>query len=215
MERPIGSNYAFDRRRNVGTSTGGTANEGPRDNERFKSSDRSQPREPSQVQIFVEGLPLNVKIPDLVQYFSTVGKIKIDRDTNKPRVWLYHDKQTGDPTGEATITYHDHETQKRALQTYDRQRFANRYDLKVTPSIVKTHMAKPSTSSFKTNRGRGGFRGASRGAGGRSGGGDRIRDRNVDFYNRDRNTYMSSSHRGRDDYSRLGSQSAHRHSRNY
>ena len=75
------------------------------------------------------------KIPELVQYFSTVGIIKEDRTTKRPRlvfqyvnvkclsyyvlncslldfvctfdnrVWLYTDKVTGQATGEATITY--------------------------------------------------------------------------------------------------------------
>lgn len=61
----------------------------------FRKSGPDEPRVSSEVQIFVEGLPLNAKIPELVQYFSSVGQIKTDRETKKPRVWLYHDKTTG------------------------------------------------------------------------------------------------------------------------
>ena len=67
----------------------------------------------------MENLPLDIKIPEVCQFFSTVGKIKVDRITKKPRVWVYHDKSSGEPTGECTITYNDKESQQLALQTYD------------------------------------------------------------------------------------------------
>jgi hypothetical protein len=62
---------------------------------RFQKSDPNAPRISSEVQIFVEGLPLDAKIPDLVAFFGTAGKVKSDRLTKQPRVWLYHDKSTG------------------------------------------------------------------------------------------------------------------------
>ena len=62
---------------------------------RFQRSGPDEERISSEVQIFIEGLPLSAKIPELVQYFSSVGNIKSDRETKKPRVWLYHDKTTG------------------------------------------------------------------------------------------------------------------------
>jgi hypothetical protein len=45
----------------------------------FKRSDPDEPRISSEIQVFVEGLPLSAKIPELVQYFSTVGQIKEGR----------------------------------------------------------------------------------------------------------------------------------------
>ena len=85
----------------------------------FKKSEPDAPRVNSEVQIFVENLPRDIKIPEVCQFFSTVGKIKVDRITKKPRVWVYHDKASGEPTGECTITYNDRESQQLALQTYD------------------------------------------------------------------------------------------------
>ena len=128
----------------------------------FRKSDTNAPRERSKVQIFVQGLPLNAKLTDIVGYFSTVGRIKLDRETRKPRVWIYHDKQTGAPTGEATITYNDRETQAKALQAYDKQNFGNSF-IEVSPAYVKAHMADPPILPPRPPRGRGGFRGGSRG----------------------------------------------------
>ena len=124
---------------------------------RFQKSRPEDPRISSEVQIFVENLPKSVKIPELCQYFSSVGTIKMDRMTRRPRVWLYHDKRTGEPTGECTITYSDTPTQERALSTYDSQIFQGR-TIRVTPSIVKAHMAKPAPPPV-----RGGGRGRGRG----------------------------------------------------
>jgi hypothetical protein len=78
----------------------------------FRKSGPGDPRISSEVQIFVEGLPTFVKVPELVQYFSSVGEIKIDRDSKKPRVWLYSDKVSGQvellvallPTGQKNLT---------------------------------------------------------------------------------------------------------------
>ena len=138
----------------------------------FIKSDPDAPRISSEVQIFVEGLPVGAKVPELVQYFSTVGEIKVDRMSRQPRVHLYKDKQTGQvssaplldtyhscvlqPTGEATITYTDTQAQLTALQTYNNQMYQG-HPIQVSPSIVKAHMAKPGP--------RGG-RGAGRGGGG-------------------------------------------------
>ena len=215
MHRSSGSRSEYDNRRRY--DPGGSRSHGDEGSRRrqSKQSESFTPREPSQVQIFIEGLPLNVRIPDLVDYFSTVGRIKIDRETNKPRVWLYHDKTTGDPTGEATVTYHDNETQRRALETYNGRPFRERYDLKVTPSIVKVHMAKapPKSSNGPRGRGgRGGYRGVSRGGGGYHGGG-RNRGNPRDFSSRDRHSYSEANRRSYDHQPSYGSHSQYQRDR--
>ncbi len=63
----------------------------------FRRAGPNDARVSSEVQIFVEGLPKDVKVPELCQYFSTVGRIKNDRLTKKPRVWIYHDKARSSP----------------------------------------------------------------------------------------------------------------------
>ena len=67
---------------------GGGRGKGPA----FQKSNPNDPRISSEVQIFVEGLPKEAQIPELVKFFSTAGDIKCDRLTKQPRVWKYHDK---------------------------------------------------------------------------------------------------------------------------
>ena len=131
---------------------------GGRGGSRFQRSDPSAPRVASEVQIFVENLPLDAKIPALVQLFSEAGRVKVDRISRTPRVWLYHDKSTGRPTGECTVTFCNHESQAAALQMFNGKNYEG-CTLKVTPSIVKAHMARappPMPSRGGRGRGRGG-----------------------------------------------------------
>jgi len=127
----------------------------------FRKSGPDVPRISSEVQIFVEGLPHSCKIPELVQYFSTVGEIKLDRESKKPRVWLYTDKLSGQPTGEATITYKNPASQSLALATFNNKMYQGRV-IQVTPSIVKPHMA---TIPVLSSRGRGKMSARGRGRG--------------------------------------------------
>ena len=145
---------------------------GRRDGGGFQKSAPDEPRISSKVQIFVEGLPLDAKIPDLVRYFSSAGEVKVDRTTKTPRVWLYHDKTTNQPTGECTITYTNNEAQVLALQFFDGQSYQGHFKLRVTPSIVKPHMASPVSlrGAKRGGPGRRMFRGGPRGRGTSSGG---------------------------------------------
>ena len=83
-------------------------------------------------QIFVQGLPHDVRESEIKQYFSSVGEIKNDKLTKKDRIWLYKDKNTGRPLGECTITYRNTETQQKALQHYHGEYFQG-CKLDVTP----------------------------------------------------------------------------------
>ena len=43
----------------------------------------------------------------------------MDKRTGKPKVWIYKDKNTGLPKGEATVTFDDPETAKAAISWFD------------------------------------------------------------------------------------------------
>lgn len=132
----------------------------------FRKAKEGDPRVNSEVQIFVENLPKTVTVPELSKFFEKAGKIKKDRDTRQPRIWLYHDKTTKEPTGECTITYYDHDSQVKALDEFNQALFQG-HTITVTPSIVKFHMARvPPRRAREAARGRG--RGGSRGGRGRS-----------------------------------------------
>ena len=89
-----GSRGGGDRGGGRGRGRGGGRGRGRGGGDKFVKSGPDDPRINSTVQIFVEGLPMNAKIPELVQYFSTAGEIKKDRDSKKPRVWIYTDKES-------------------------------------------------------------------------------------------------------------------------
>jgi hypothetical protein len=57
--------------------------------------------------IFIQNLPKNVTIDELVASFGSIGVIKNDKKTSQPKIWIYKDKNTGEGKGEATITYDD------------------------------------------------------------------------------------------------------------
>jgi RNA-binding protein FUS len=42
----------------------------------------------------------------------------MDKRTGKPKVWIYKDKMSGRPKGEATVTYDDPETAKAAINWF-------------------------------------------------------------------------------------------------
>ena len=45
--------------------------------------------------------------------------VQNDKRTNKPKVWVYKDKATHEPKGEATVTYDDPPTAEAAIKWFD------------------------------------------------------------------------------------------------
>ncbi|XP_076452924.1 uncharacterized protein LOC143288393 isoform X5 [Babylonia areolata] len=113
--------------------------------------------------IFVSGMGEDVTEEGMVQHFGSIGVIKTDKRTAKPKVWIYKDKMTGIPKGEATITFDDPETAKAAITWFDGKDFNG--------NIIKVELAQRPTSNFSRGRGRGGPRGDRGGRGGGFGGG--------------------------------------------
>lgn len=44
---------------------------------------------------------------------------QIDRRSGKPKIWMYKDKITGKPKGEATVTYDDANAARSAIDWFD------------------------------------------------------------------------------------------------
>ena len=61
----------------------------------------------SATQILVSGLPKNLTKEDIALFFGTIGVIKNDEKTGKPRIWIYTHRRTGEQKGVATVTYDD------------------------------------------------------------------------------------------------------------
>ncbi|XP_052799798.1 RNA-binding protein cabeza-like [Mya arenaria] len=111
--------------------------------------------------VFVSGLSQDIVEEDLIALFGSIGIIKIDKKTNKPKLWIYKDKNTGLPKGEATVTYDDPETAKAAINWFNDKDFQG--------NIIKVQIAQRKVNT-QFSGGRGGGRGAPRGGGGGGGG---------------------------------------------
>lgn len=55
--------------------------------------------------VFVLGMRFNVTKKDIIMFFGRVGRIKMDEETSKPKIFVYKNKLTGRSKGEATITF--------------------------------------------------------------------------------------------------------------
>jgi len=69
--------------------------------------------------VFVSGLPEDVTDDQIAEFFGSIGIIKIDKKTSRPKIWIYRDKMTGRGKGEATVTYDDPPTAGSAIQWFN------------------------------------------------------------------------------------------------
>lgn len=77
--------------------------------------------EQQQDTVFVSGLPDDVTEEEIASHFGAIGLIKIDKKTNRPKIWVYKDKVTGRGKGEVTVTYDDPPTASSAIEWFNRQ----------------------------------------------------------------------------------------------
>ena len=53
--------------------------------------------------VYIAGLPDTVRESDLSEIFGSIGQLKRDKKKNCDKVWIYRDKDTGLPKGDATV----------------------------------------------------------------------------------------------------------------
>jgi len=91
---------------------------------------------------------------EIADFFGSIGRIKPDRRTGDPRIWMYKDKMSGRNKGECTVTYEDVEAAKSAIDWFNGKDFRG-YTIKVSVAERRTATDR----SQGTPRGRGGFGG--------------------------------------------------------
>jgi len=73
--------------------------------------------------IYISGLPTNITEKELQEKFGSIGVIKIDKKKRQPKIWIYRDKATNEPKGDAAITYEDPVTASSAIRWFDGKDF--------------------------------------------------------------------------------------------
>ncbi|XP_041456227.1 RNA-binding protein cabeza-like isoform X42 [Lytechinus variegatus] len=112
--------------------------------------------------VFISGMQPNaVDEGKIKEHFGQIGIIKLDKRTQKDRIWIYRNKQTHEPTGEATVTYDDPHTATSAIEWFNGKPFAG--------GTIKVELAQRPANRGGGRGGRGGGRGFDRGGRGRGG----------------------------------------------
>lgn len=97
--------------------------------------------------IFVQGMNPETSETEIADYFGAIGIIKKDKRTMKPKIWIYKDKESGRPKGEATVTYEDANAAQSAIGWFDNKDFNG--------SMIKVSLAQ----RYNTWQNKGGQRG--------------------------------------------------------
>lgn len=91
-------------------------------------------RGPPNGSIYVCNLPPGTDETMLAEYFGTIGLLKKDKRTGHPKIWIYRDKVTNEPKGDATVTYEDPHAASAAVEWFNNKDFHG--------SIIQVHIAE-------------------------------------------------------------------------
>lgn len=94
---------------------------------------------PSNGSVYVCNLPPGTDEDMLAEFFGTIGLLKKDKRTGRPKVWLYRDKVTNEPKGDATVTYEDPYAAQAAVEWFNNKEFHG--------TIIEVFMAESKNSS--------------------------------------------------------------------
>lgn len=103
--------------------------------------------------IFIQDLPKTVTNDELFDIFSNVGKIKIDDRSGGPKIWIYKDRDTGEPNGRAQVTFESDETADRAVAQFNDQHVDS------IDATIRVQIAQRRNRNNDDHGGRGGYRG--------------------------------------------------------
>ncbi|TQD90384.1 hypothetical protein C1H46_024021 [Malus baccata] len=78
---------------------------------------------PSNGSVYVCNLPEGTDENMLAEHFGTIGLLKKDKRTGRPKIWLYRDKLTNEPKGDATVTYEDPHAASAAVEWFNDKQF--------------------------------------------------------------------------------------------
>uniref|UniRef100_A0A5B7A261 Putative transcription initiation factor TFIID subunit 15 n=1 Tax=Davidia involucrata TaxID=16924 RepID=A0A5B7A261_DAVIN len=78
---------------------------------------------PSNGSVYVCNLPPGTDDNMLAEYFGTIGLLKKDKRTGRPKIWLYRDKVTNEPKGDAMVTYEDPHAALAAVEWFNNKDF--------------------------------------------------------------------------------------------
>jgi len=110
----------------------------------------------------------------LCSYFGQIGTIKEGKgkDKGKKKVWIYKNKQTGQPKGDATVSYEDPNAAEGAVSWFNNKPFEREGGPKLTISVAerKTNPLYAGGGAGGGGQGGGGYQGGGGGAGGGGGG---------------------------------------------
>ncbi|KAG9442289.1 hypothetical protein H6P81_018143 [Aristolochia fimbriata] len=78
---------------------------------------------PANGSVYVCNLPPGTDENMLAEHFGTIGLLKKDKRTGRPKIWLYRDKATNEPKGDATVTYEDPYAASAAVEWFNNKDF--------------------------------------------------------------------------------------------
>ncbi|KAL5544823.1 hypothetical protein UlMin_008607 [Ulmus minor] len=73
--------------------------------------------------VYVCNLPDGTDENMLAEYFGTIGLLKKDKRTGRPKIWLYRDKVTNEPKRDASATYEDPHAAFAAVEWFNNKDF--------------------------------------------------------------------------------------------
>ncbi|KAG8374031.1 hypothetical protein BUALT_Bualt11G0088700 [Buddleja alternifolia] len=73
--------------------------------------------------VYVCNLPFGTDEDMLAEHFGTIGLLKKDKRSGRAKIWIYRDKVTNEPKGDAMVTYEDPHAALAAVEWFNNKDF--------------------------------------------------------------------------------------------